>query len=1192
MSRFQLTEEQRQAVENRGGALLVSASAGSGKTRVLVERLFHYVEQEGYQVDDFLIITYTKAAAAELRGRIAEELRKRLAERPDDVHLRRQTARVYKADIKTVDAFCIALLRENVHLLPAVDNRSLTADLRVLDEQEAMVLQNAVLPRVLEEFYNTLEQGDGNALLLAQTLGAGRDDRALESLVLELYKKLQSHPHPLAWLRSQRKSWEELPGELSDSAYGRIIMTHTAARAAFWAKRLRRAAEELEACPAVYNAYGDRFLDMAEQLDAYQAAADKSWDAMAAIRPVFSKMGTVRGEEYAAEKEWAKSIRDACKRDLDKLLKPFSVSAQDHLADLASMSGAMLALLGLTERFSLAYQAEKVRRNCVDFSDQEHYAIEILTDPSGAPTPLAEQVAQRYREVMVDEFQDTNAVQSCIFSAISEQEKHLFAVGDVKQSIYRFRMADPTIFLDKYTTYRTADEASDGEPRRVLLQRNFRSRPHILEAVNAIFHQIMSPEMGEMAYGTDEELRPGAEERDRGEAHAELHVIDVSDTDAEAFDREEMEARFVARRIRTMLDSGFTVQGEDGNMRPVRAEDIVILMRSPRSHLKAFFSALERENVPCSYSAEESFFATVEIAVMVSCLEIIDNPHQDVPLISVLRSPLFGYTPDRLAQVRSLAPGGDFYEALCLDTAEDSTAFLSFLARMRQASREMTVDQLLWKIYTDSHALAIFGAMEEGVYRKNNLIAFFSYAGGMASAGKGMLFDFITQLRRAIELGKAPNLSAGQPSSGVRIMTIHGSKGLEFPVVFLADLQRKFDTRDTNPSVLVHPKLGLGTDCVDLARSLRYETLSKTAVKLQMTREAMAEEMRILYVALTRAKEKLILVDCRRNMRGKVSALMPLSSSPVDAEAVANAGTMGDWLLLALLCTTQGAPLRQWIGQPDGAEADGASWQVHVWENPVEAAKEVADDTAQEKTGCDEPFDPAALEHQYAYQHAVSVPSKVTATQLKGRLLDEEIADGAVIDTHVSFKKPRFLQMQRTPDAARRGTAVHLVMQYLDLSASEEGDVQRQVEELCRRQLLSTEDAEAVDCSAIARFLRSPLAERIRSAEKVYREYRFALLMDASFYDPAAKGEELLLQGVVDCAFETPEGLTVVDFKTDRLRPGEEASRAAYYSGQLEAYAAALCRVLGKPVTERIVYFFATGREIVLEPPKESNKKM
>jgi ATP-dependent helicase/nuclease subunit A len=475
MGTIELTPAQRTAVYDRGGSLLVSAAAGSGKTKVLVDRLFAYMEQDHDNVDDFLIITYTRAAAAELRAKIARELSRRVARSPEDAHLRRQMYRVYQADIKTVDAFCASLLRENVHLLEPLDGCSLTPDFRVTDEQEATLLRQRVLERVLDTFYEQLEQGDDQAQMLVDTLGEGRDDRALEALVLECHGKIQSHPYPLDWLEQVRQGWEHLPEDLLQSEYGRVLAEDTLRQADFWAQRLRLAVEEMAGCPAVYDAYADRFLEVAEQLAQYHTAAKESWDAMGRVRPAFRKMGAVRGEENAADKERSQLVLKQCKAALKKITEIYDTTQEEYLEDLREMAPAMLSLIRLVADFDCAYRREKVRRNVMDFSDQEHYAIEILLDRAGQPTELARQVAGRYREIMVDEFQDTNEVQNCIFTAISRDGRNLFTVGDVKQSIYRFRLADPTIFLEKYLRYGDAPQKED---------RRFSRRPTLSSAAS------------------------------------------------------------------------------------------------------------------------------------------------------------------------------------------------------------------------------------------------------------------------------------------------------------------------------------------------------------------------------------------------------------------------------------------------------------------------------------------------------------------------------------------------------------------------------------------------------------------------------------------------------------------------------------------------------------------------------------
>ena len=1185
MAKIQLTDAQKQAVYDRGGSLLVSAAAGSGKTKVLVERLFAHIEEQGGNVDDFLIITYTKAAAAELRGKIAQELSRRVAENPGDIHLRRQMYRVYQADIKTVDAFCVSLLRKNVHLLPGNGQHSLTPDFRVLDEPESTLMKKRVLSRVLEDFYTRLEHDDSDEHLLAETLGAGRDDRVLEALVLELHGKIQSQPHPLRWLDDMRAAWQQLPAELARCDYGRVVMEDTVRRALFWAQKLEKAAESMADYPKLLSAYADRFLQVAAQLRQYEAAAADGWQAMAHVQPEFPRLGAVRGDAGGALKDTLKHVWDQCKKDVKELIEPFTWNEEDLLTDLREMAPAMLALIRLTGDFTRSYQQEKLRRNAVDFSDQEHYAIEILTDAQGNPTELARQTAQRYREIMVDEYQDTNEVQNYIFRAISREEQNLFVVGDVKQSIYRFRLADPTIFLKKYLDYLPAENAKEGEARKVQLSRNFRSRQTVLDATNFVFRNIMSRRMGEMDYGAEEQLYCGAEYYlPRSDVQTEFHLVSIADTPAERFDRTEMEACFIAGRIRRLLDEGYPVQ-EGDTLRPVRPEDIVILMRSPRARQKAFAAALARENIPCTTAENENIFATMEIAVIFSLLQIIDNPRQDVPLISVLRSPLFGFTADRLAQIRALLPDGDYYKALVLDESQDSRDFCAVLADLRQASRELSVDRLVWEIYTRLHVQAIFGAMDGGRQRKEHLTAFYAYAGQMAAAGKRNVFDFVTHLRRLLENDNAPVLNTQTTASGVQIMSIHKSKGLEFPVVILADLHKKFNQDDFKRPVLVHPHLGLGCERVDLQRKIRYDTISKKALALQLRRESMAEEMRILYVAMTRAKEKLILVDCMRHAATRVCNLISLTDLPVAPETVGSVSSPGDWVLLPLLATQEAGEIHSWAGmEPETLHHTDGGWSIHLWENPAAVS---AADMSQELPAQDKVLpDFSGMDTPYIHEKACLLPTKVTATQLKGRELDEEIAQGTVPARRrsISITIPRFLQQDQGLSAAEKGTAVHLVMQYLPFDTTPDADsVRLVVQRLLDTRRLTIQQAEAVDCDKLAAFLASPLAQRIREGRNLLREYRFALLVPASMYDKSMDHtEEMMLQGVVDCCYETDEGLVIVDFKTDRIRPGEEAERTEVYRPQQEAYAHALEQVLEKKVASRILYFFATGREVAL----------
>ena len=1187
MGDIQLTPQQLGAVEDRGGSLLVSAAAGSGKTKVLVERVFAYLREEHCHIDDFLIITFTRAAAAELRSKLAAELARRVAAEPENGHLRQQMFRVYQADIKTVDGFCASLLREHVHLLEPVDGRSLTPDFRILDESECTLLKERALEQALEHFYQRIEQGDEGCRLLAETLGFGRDDRGLALLVPEVHAKLQSHPYPEKWLAQAAEGWRELPQRLADSVYGRTIMDDTVRRALYWAGRLERAARDMEGCQPVFDAYADRFLEAAAQLREYEGAAQKGWDEMSRVDVTFRKLGAVRGEENGDSKAAAKAVWDKCKAAVKKLSAPYQTAESELLDDLRAIAPAMEALLELTADFDRRFQAEKVRRNAMDFSDQEHYAVRLLAGEDGTPTELGEQVSHRYREIMVDEYQDTNEVQNCIFRAVSRQGENIFAVGDVKQSIYRFRLAEPGIFLEKYRTYLDAEDAAPGQPRRRVLSRNFRSRREILDAANFVFAAIMSREMGELDYTEEQYLHFGAAYYpDAPERETEFHYLSVEDTPEQRFDRAEAEARFTARRIRQLLDGGFPVRGGDGELRPVEPEDIVILMRSPSARLAVFTAALEREGIPCDGGESEDFFSAMEIAVVLSLLEIVDNPRQDVPLIAVLRSPLVGMSADRLAEIRALQPEGDYYEALCRDEGEDAQAFLSLLRELRHASREMTADKLLWYCYDRCRVEAIFGAMADGAQRQARLTALYDYVRRLVQSGRTGLFDCVSHLRRLLENGDAPPITAARASGGVRIMSVHKSKGLEFPVVVLADLNRSFNRQDLDRPVLVHPQLGVGAERVETERRIRYDTVSKSALALTLEREAKAEELRILYVAMTRAQEKLIMVCSRKNPEKHLRELAALTELPVPPEAVSGANCPGDWLLLTLLNTFQASELHGFAGvRPSELTEAPAGVTVHLHRIGGEETEGAAS-PAEEDTGesPDTTPDTASLGFVYGHRAATVTPSKVTATQLKGRAIDEEIAEGTLPRRRESTpERPRFLQEKRGLTGAERGTAMHLVMQFLPLdTAAEPWAVAEVIDGLRRRRLLTPEQAAALDVPALVRFLASPLAERIRNAPRLWREYRFALLTDAGIYDGDAAGEEMLLQGVADCVFETESGLAVVDFKTDRVQTAEVQRRAEVYRAQLDAYAGALSRILERPVTERILYFFACGEEISL----------
>lgn len=704
------TPEQEAVVKNRGGGLLVSAAAGSGKTRVLVERLLDRILTEGKNIDEFLIITFTRAAAEELRARIAKELSQALADQPDNTHLRRQTALLYKAQISTIHSFCTVLLRQWGHLL------DVPADFALCEDEESEVLMVRTLNQVLETRYETIDP-EGDFAKLLDVLSAGRDDSRLLDIALDVYGKIQSYPDPTAWLEEQRTILD--PANASDAGqtpWGELLLEEAHQTAAYWAGQMAKACDLAQEDEVLEKAYLDSLTATRQDLEALSQAAQTSWDETARQDVSFPRFKSAKGVEDVETQEQIKSIRAQCKKAVEEIQKQFASDSASLLGDMALVYPAMGGLIDLVEDFSKAYEEEKMRRSMLDFSDLEHLTVLLLTDREGNPTDLARQWGSQYAEIMVDEYQDTNQVQNTIFHALSDEGKNLFMVGDVKQSIYRFRLADPTIFLEKYRTFSDWTEAKPGQDRKITMSRNFRSRPQVLEAANDLFRSIMSPQLGEMAYTDAEALYPGGTFPEGEGYETELHVLDFSEDPALTEDKQNrnyLEARFVAKRIAALLKEEFPVSDGEGGTRPLRLEDIAILLRSPGPVRHYYTLALEEQEVGWSAEEGDDFFQTTEISVALSWLQIIDNPRQDIPLLAVLRSPVCGFTGDRLAEIRTVS-AGDYYTALRAAGEqgwEDCSAFLRDLDALRFGAGEQSSHKLLWDLYRRTGLLEIFSAM-------------------------------------------------------------------------------------------------------------------------------------------------------------------------------------------------------------------------------------------------------------------------------------------------------------------------------------------------------------------------------------------------------------------------------------------------------------------------------------------------
>ena len=1142
MAEFHLTEAQARAVDHRGGALLISAGAGSGKTRVLVERLLSRIA-EGGDLDRFLIITYTRAAAAELRGRILAALREKLRTDPSP-HLRRQLLLLPQARIGTIHSFCSAVLRENAQLL------DIRPDFRLLEGAEERVLRKETLQDVLAGRYEDMTPG---FQALVDALSSGESDRALNDVVLDTYDAVQSHPDPDAWLREQTETAVSF-ADAGETPWGRALLERAKRLTAFWREQMEEALESLRAEPRAEAGYGPSLRVTLDDLEEFSVALEQGWDEAAACEGVrFTPLRGYRGIGNDPTAARAKARRDACRAAMEKLENFFAEDSAAHAEDMAAVSPVTGELLALVGDFSRAYAGEKRRRGVLDFSDLEHLALRVLTEEDRrTPSALGRELSRRFDEILVDEYQDCNRVQDRIFFAVSDGGQNVTMVGDVKQSIYRFRLADPSLFLRKYDSY--AGDPAPGQGKRILLPENFRSDGGILRPVNQFFSAVMSQELGELDYGPEEALKPGPA---AGDSEGAFRLF-VTEPGEDALSEEEAVAGYIA----WLLRSGMTVPGPEGE-RPLQPGDIAILLRSAKGRDGAYAEALKRREIPsvCLKSADD-LEDRPEVSWALSLMQIIDNPRQDIPLLTALRSPVFRFDEDRLAQIRCFRRKGPYYEALkaAAETEEDCRAMLETLARWRARSALVPAEELLSELCAETGLRALAEAGEPG--SAANLDSLIAAAHEYAQGGREDLYSFIACLREARDPKKASVTARPSGGEGVTVTTIHGSKGLEYPVVILADLMRRFNLRDITKPLLVHPDLGVGVRRTDRARGITYTTLSRLAIAEQLRSESLSEELRILYVAMTRARQHLALF-CRVKDLGKARDSYDSGTGlPLPPEELEKASCPGAWVLAASLALGGQGP-----------------W---AWRTPP-CGESLA--PAREEEAASEGVDPALLRERLEWKYARStdtrLPSKLTATALRTGFAAVEAAEGASQLRRRRYGPEDFpppaLRERKELSPAERGSAMHLALQYADLDrcVTPEGAAEA-LAELEKKRLLTKEQCAAVDPEKLRAFCVSEAMAALRQG-RLHREFKFSLLAPVGEFLGEGTGETLL-QGVVDLWSELPEGILLLDYKTDRVTPETQAARAMEYAPQLRAYAWALERITGKKVLRRMLWFFATGQ--------------
>lgn len=1170
------TEDQKKVIDLRNRNILVSAAAGSGKTAVLVERIMEIVcdEKHPVDVDRLLVVTFTKAAAAEMKERVGAAIRKRLEEQPNNGYLLRQETLVHHAQITTIDSFCSYILRNHfgeIDLDPAF---------RVADEGELKLLKKDLLKELLEEEYTA---GKPEFLHFVECYASGKNDEVLEDLILKLYEFSTSDPFPEEWLSSliadsgTFASWK-IPEHVNHLLESLLAENEQAASLCsgiggpvFYGEALeqdRLLLEKILAC-RTYEEYSS-------------AIRERSFQALSR-----KKMPADVEEE---KKEAVKNARNHLKKCLENLEKQFFYLPAEKMAEAEKIAEpAKKELVNLTLEFLRRFSEKKKKRNIVDFSDLEHLALKILVekqDENCVPTEIAKAYGEYFAEIMIDEYQDSNLVQELILTSISKKalgENNLFMVGDVKQSIYRFRQARPELFMKKLESY----SLEDGSSQRVNLSRNFRSRKEVLDTVNFLFERLMIKELGNIAYDAEAALYPGAsmpEPEKTADVQTELLLLDLpEDETEEKIDKTELEASMIACKILEMLETAMVTDKKTGMLRRAVPADIVILLRTMSGFGDTFSNVLSAYGIRTVTGSSTGYFSAMEIQTILNFLRILDNQKQDIPLGAVLHSPIGNLSSSEMAEIRGAYPELPYYEACVRYSSEGAkeslktklSSFWELVADLRKKAEYLPIHKLLWEIYDKTSYEQLVRMQPNGAGRAANLQMLIQKALDFENTSYRGLFNFVRYVENLqkyeVDYGAAET-NAGNEDA-VRIMSIHKSKGLEFPIVFVSGLSKKFNKQDTRERIAMHPEMGLGTDAIDPEMRKKVPTLHKKIIQKQIELESLGEELRVLYVALTRAKEKLIMTGVLKN----ASAQVPKTARENE---LCKRGRYES------LCN--GSSFLEWILQVSAGEETPFAWKIVSIESLV--AKKVAqilesryDYGALRQKKAEIPKDlQERFSFEYPYTNQMEIPGKVSVSELKKAAMEEDVREMFEEPEIVPYI-PSFLREERAPGAAERGTAYHRILECMDLSGIRHSDqVKKRIRQLVSEGKITQSAADTVNAYEIYRFCQSPLCTRIIAAQKkgkLYKEQPFVFARPAKEISPEYSSEQpVLVQGIMDVYFEEDGQYVLLDYKTDYVKTREEL--AARYRKQIQLYAEALEQVTGKPVKERIIYSFCLGEEI------------
>ena len=1172
------TKAQSDAINALDGSVLVSAAAGSGKTAVLTQRVINRLTDADNptSVDRLLIVTFTRAAAQEMKQRISDALSDLLKKEPHNTNLINQQILLPTAKICTIDSFCSDLVRENFQAL------SLAPDFRIGDEGELQLLSKQAMDMTMEQMYE--KDGDGSFKNLNELLFTSRDDSKTAEMAEKLYHNSVSFPFPEKWLSDLCLEYSD-DVSLKDSSYGKTVMAHLEKALEYCSELAESILQQCEGDDEFMGIFYDAVTTDKAQIDYIIDRIDsgESFDEIRRSVLAYSPARRKNAKGDLKEDPLFKSLdqnRKDIKKQFEKLAELLCCSEQEYKEDMEILAPMIEVLTETAKLYKKNFDLVKKEKKIADFSDITHMALDLLvkeTADGWESTALAKNLRDNFDEILIDEYQDTNAAQDMLFTAISRN--NLFRVGDVKQSIYRFRQANPDIFISLKNAYEPYDKEKNSYPAKIVLGNNFRSRHGVTDIINFVFSQIMSKDSGDIDYDENEELVFSAGYTDETESPAELHILSY-DSDFIDAGTDEIQARHIARYIKSMISRGFKVKEGDGE-RTATYKDFAILMRATGSGRGVKYAEVLRdEGVPCFTEVSGEFLASREISLALNILRVVDNPKQDIPLLSVLMSPVFGFTADEVAKMRLSDKHGDIYACLLSMKQEEKVAdFLNKISAWRNLSVCLRVKEFIEEIYSETALPSIFQAMDPSGIKRGNLMLLCDYADIYENSGYGSLSGFISFIDRLGDKQRdiSGSVGAAEESDCVKIMTIHKSKGLEFPVCILASCATKFNKSDELSNLVISQKHGVGVKMRNIDTFEQYDTLCHKAVKLAMGKDNISEEMRVLYVAMTRAREKLIMVYCKENAENdcaKFASRIPFWKKTFSPYAVSCASGMGEWLISTLLRHPGADSLRELAGADSRCilPADG----------PLKIVLEdYSEDTAEEESEeitatVDEEFLSLIrerAEYTYKYSDLSGIVTKRAASETDKNFVDRD---------YFASSSPAFLKGKGLTGAAR-GIATHSFIQYADYEKAKLS-VKDEIGRLRDMGILTEMEADSINVVAAETFFKSPLLERILASDLVMREKKFTIEVPVSdVYEGMEKYSEemIMIQGIADCAFLEDGKLVVVDYKTDRL-DSEDIFREKYAS-QVLIYKKALKMATGYDVKETLLYSFHLGKEIKVQ---------